>query len=164
MSILPSSAPKHRTPGAGRSFGAIIAAETLADAQAWIDQVGGGARSRRLALLADMLLAANPEPAESENTDRGYVRISAPSLEKNPELIECEDVDPDEAADLAVETVIQRLNDEKKRAEREAELDAWTPKVAAAVAAASPWRNGPRWVTRSGLTGKSASAETAVRS
>ncbi|WBP92184.1 hypothetical protein [Kitasatospora cathayae] len=139
MSILPSSAPKHRTPG--RSFGAIIAAETLTDAQAWIDEVGGGARSHRLALLADMLLAANPELIESE-----------------------EDVDPDAAADLAVETVIQRLNDEKARAEREAELDAWTPSEAKAVAAASPWRNGPRWVTRSGLTGKSASAGTAVRS
>ncbi|MFD7590687.1 hypothetical protein ACFV84_35215 [Kitasatospora sp. NPDC059811] len=157
MSILPSSTPKHRTP-ASRSFGAIIAAETLADAQAWIDEVGGGARSHRLGLLADMLLAANPEPAESEGVDCGFVRISAPNLDANPELVESEDADPDEAADLAVETVIQRLNDEKHRAEREAELAAWTPKEADAVAAASPWRNGPRWVTRSGLTGKSAQA------
>ncbi|MEV7602925.1 hypothetical protein AB0O91_36725 [Kitasatospora sp. NPDC089797] len=144
MSILPSSAPKHRTPGAGRSFGAIIAAETLTDAQAWIDAAGGGARSHRLALLADMLLAANPDTAPAED----------------------EDVDPDEAADLAVETVIQRLNDEKRRAEREAELDAWTPKVTEAIAAASPFRNGPRWVTRSGRygNGELAPAETAVQS
>ncbi|WP_404871077.1 hypothetical protein ACI1MP_38030 (plasmid) [Kitasatospora griseola] len=144
MSILPSSAPKHRTPGAGRSFGAIIAAETLADAQAWIDQVGGGARSHRLALLADMLLAANPE--------------SAP--------VESEDTDPDEAAELAVETVIQRLTDEKRRAEREAELAAWTPAEAAAVERWSPFRSGPRYVTRSGRygNGELASAGTAVRS
>ncbi|MEV7217881.1 hypothetical protein AB0O31_32900 [Kitasatospora cineracea] len=152
--ILPSSVPNYRTPGAGRSFGAIIAAETLADAQAWIDQVGGAARTRRLGLLADMLLAANPEPTDTD--------VEAGSEAKVDSVV----VDPDEAADMAVETVIQRLADEKKQAEREAELAAWTPAEAAAVERWSPFRSGPRYVTRSGRygNGELATAGTAVLS
>lgn len=148
MSILPSSTPKHRIPAGGRSFGAIVAAETLKDAEAWINEVSGTERVRRLALVADMLIAANPEQLADE-------------------------ADADEAAEMAVETLIERLNDEKQNVEREAREDVWSAAEETAVKTWSPFRTswapgrvGPRWVCKSGRygNGELATAGTAVRS
>jgi len=148
VSILPSSTPKHRIPAGGSSFGAIIAAETRKDAEAWINEVGGAERGRRLALVADMLIDAHPEQLPAE-------------------------ADAEVAAEMAVETLIERLNDEKRRAERDAELDAWSAAEESAVKAWSPFRTswapgrvGPRWVCKSGRygNGELATTGTAVRS
>ncbi|MER5641859.1 hypothetical protein ABT095_33600 [Kitasatospora sp. NPDC002227] len=160
MSILPSPSQQQRPR---RSFGAIVAAETVADASLWISQVSGTERTRRLGLLADMLLAANPETGETDELVLVAELIDEPT---QPEGLV---IDQDVAADLAVETLVAELVDPRRQRDSDREVrvypEAWYTKTAEgrAVTAASPFRNGPRYVTRSARTTELAAAGTAVR-